>query len=173
MTFREPVVAFRAPRSGRDARDARIRNALYLPRRVPSRRQHYLDARCRHFLTAALLDECAFPTANYSFRHQEDPPAGRLVAAPATPRGNRPLDTLLSLARLPFRRRNGLLLLRSYLHDRRLWRYRACEARRLLAPVEGLVGVLMCSLSMGYFFVVVNRILQGQPQRSPTASGTD
>jgi hypothetical protein len=44
---------------------------------------------------------------------------------------------------------------------------------RLLAPVEGLVGVLMCSLSMGYFFVVVNRILQGQPQGSPTASGGD
>ncbi len=44
---------------------------------------------------------------------------------------------------------------------------------RLLAPVEGLVGVLMCGLSMGYFFVVVNRILQGQPQGSPTASGRD
>ncbi len=44
---------------------------------------------------------------------------------------------------------------------------------RLLAPVEGLVGILMCSLSMGYFFVVVNRILQGQPQESPTASGKD
>jgi Ion channel len=39
---------------------------------------------------------------------------------------------------------------------------------RLLAPVEGLVGVLMCSLSTGYFFVVVNRILQGQPQENPT-----
>jgi hypothetical protein len=44
---------------------------------------------------------------------------------------------------------------------------------RLLAPVEGLVGILMCSLSMGYFFVVVNRILQGQQQGSPTASGRD
>jgi hypothetical protein len=44
---------------------------------------------------------------------------------------------------------------------------------RLLAPVEGLVGVLMCSLSMGYFFVGVNRIFQGQPQGSPTASGGD
>jgi Ion channel len=44
---------------------------------------------------------------------------------------------------------------------------------RLLAPVEGLVGVLMCGLSMGYFFVVVNRILQGQPKESPTASGGD
>ena len=44
---------------------------------------------------------------------------------------------------------------------------------RLLAPVEGLVGVLMCGLSTGYFFVVVNRILQGQPQGTPTASGRD
>jgi voltage-gated potassium channel Kch len=44
---------------------------------------------------------------------------------------------------------------------------------RLLAPVEGLVGVLMCSLSMGYFFVVVNRILQGRSQGTPAASGRD
>jgi hypothetical protein len=44
---------------------------------------------------------------------------------------------------------------------------------RLLAPVEGLVGILMCSLSTGYFFVVVNRILQGQPQGVPNASGRD
>ncbi len=36
---------------------------------------------------------------------------------------------------------------------------------RLLAPLEGLVGVLMCGLSMGYFFVVVNRIHQRQPDR--------
>ena len=35
---------------------------------------------------------------------------------------------------------------------------------RLLAPFEGLVGVLMCSLCLGYFFVVVNRILQRQPE---------
>jgi hypothetical protein len=34
---------------------------------------------------------------------------------------------------------------------------------RLLAPLEGLVGVLMCALSMGYFFVVVNRMHQRQP----------
>jgi Ion channel len=34
---------------------------------------------------------------------------------------------------------------------------------RLLAPLEGLLGVLMCSLSMGYFFVVVNRLQQSQP----------
>jgi hypothetical protein len=35
---------------------------------------------------------------------------------------------------------------------------------RLLAPLEGLVGILMCSLSTGYFFVVVNRILQRDQQ---------
>ena len=45
---------------------------------------------------------------------------------------------------------------------------------RLLAPMEGLVGILMCSLSTGYFFVVVNRILQGQPQpTTPTASASN
>ncbi len=36
---------------------------------------------------------------------------------------------------------------------------------RLLAPLEGLVGVLMCGLSMGYFFVVVNHIHQRQPEK--------
>jgi hypothetical protein len=43
---------------------------------------------------------------------------------------------------------------------------------RLLAPLEGLVGVLMCGLSMGYFFVVVNRIHQRQPVRA-TATRED
>ena len=41
---------------------------------------------------------------------------------------------------------------------------------RLLAPLEGLAGVLMCSLSMGYFFVVVNRIQQCLSGRVPDAS---
>ena len=40
---------------------------------------------------------------------------------------------------------------------------------RLLAPLEGLVGVLMCALSMGYFFVVVNRIQQRLPERADSA----
>jgi len=31
---------------------------------------------------------------------------------------------------------------------------------RLLGPIEGLVGILMCGLSMGYFFVVVSRVYQ-------------
>ena len=31
---------------------------------------------------------------------------------------------------------------------------------RLLGPLEGLIGVLMCGLSTGYFFVVVSRLYQ-------------
>jgi hypothetical protein len=34
---------------------------------------------------------------------------------------------------------------------------------RLLAPIEGLMGVLMCGLSTGYFFVVVSRVHQARP----------
>ncbi len=34
---------------------------------------------------------------------------------------------------------------------------------RLLGPVEALVGVIMCGLSTGYFFVVVSRIHQWRP----------
>lgn len=33
---------------------------------------------------------------------------------------------------------------------------------RLLGPIEGLVGILMCGLSTGYFFAVVNYIRQTQ-----------
>jgi hypothetical protein len=33
---------------------------------------------------------------------------------------------------------------------------------RLLAPIESLVGVLMCGLSMGYFFVIASRIYQSR-----------
>lgn len=43
---------------------------------------------------------------------------------------------------------------------------------RLLAPVEGLIGVLMCGLSTGYFFVVGNFIYQ-RMQKSTTASASE
>jgi hypothetical protein len=33
---------------------------------------------------------------------------------------------------------------------------------RLLGPIEGLVGTLMCGLSTGYFFVVVSRTFQSR-----------
>ena len=33
------------------------------------------------------------------------------------------------------------------------------EEWRLLGPVEGLVGILMCGLSTGFFFVVVSKFL--------------
>src|ERR1035438_2922754 len=41
---------------------------------------------------------------------------------------------------------------------------------RLLGPIEGLMGVLMCGLSTGYFFVVVSRIHQSRPVKSNTVS---
>jgi hypothetical protein len=44
---------------------------------------------------------------------------------------------------------------------------------RLLATFEALVGVLMCGLSMGYFFVVVNHIHQEQPERVSAASDAE
>ncbi len=43
---------------------------------------------------------------------------------------------------------------------------------RLLAPIEGLLGILMCSLSTGFFFVVVSRIYQSQPGETTTVSST-
>jgi len=44
---------------------------------------------------------------------------------------------------------------------------------RLLAPIEGLVGVLMCGLSTGYFFVVVSRIHQSRPMKTDAASSAE
>jgi len=41
---------------------------------------------------------------------------------------------------------------------------------RLLAPLEGLMGVLMCGLSTGYFFVILNRVHQSQPGKATTIS---
>src|SRR5664280_929840 len=41
---------------------------------------------------------------------------------------------------------------------------------RLLAPIESLMGVIMCGLSTGYFFVIVSRIHQSQPVKSNTVS---
>ena len=44
---------------------------------------------------------------------------------------------------------------------------------RLLAPLEGLTGVLMCGLSMGYFFVVVNRMNLSPRPTNTTAPGKE
>ena len=44
---------------------------------------------------------------------------------------------------------------------------------RLLAPVEGLMGVLMCGLSTGYFFVVLSRIYQSRLGILTAASGSE
>ena len=44
---------------------------------------------------------------------------------------------------------------------------------RLLAPIEGLMGVLMCGLSTRYFFVVVSRIHQSRPVKSNTVSASE
>ena len=38
---------------------------------------------------------------------------------------------------------------------------------RMLGPVESLMGVLMCGLSTGYFFVVVSRIHQTRHRNPP------
>ena len=37
---------------------------------------------------------------------------------------------------------------------------------RLLGPVEGLMGVLMCGLSTGYFFVIASRIYQSRSAKA-------
>ena len=37
---------------------------------------------------------------------------------------------------------------------------------RLLGPIEGLMGVLMCGLSTGFFFVIVSRLHQSRPEKS-------
>jgi hypothetical protein len=44
---------------------------------------------------------------------------------------------------------------------------------RLLAPIEGLMGVLMCGLSTGLFFVIVSRLHQSQPEKSTAVSRTE
>ena len=41
---------------------------------------------------------------------------------------------------------------------------------RLLAPIEGLTGVLMGGLSTGFFFLILNRMHQSQPAKGTTAT---
>ena len=38
------------------------------------------------------------------------------------------------------------------------------EPWRMLGPIEGLTGILMCGLSTGIFFAMINRILLSRPQ---------
>lgn len=44
---------------------------------------------------------------------------------------------------------------------------------RLLGPIEGLMGILMFSLSTGYFFVVVSYIHQSRPLKDTAISPTE
>jgi len=44
---------------------------------------------------------------------------------------------------------------------------------RLLGPVEGLTGILMCGLSTGYFFVVVSHIHQSRHLKDTTVFTTE
>ena len=44
---------------------------------------------------------------------------------------------------------------------------------RLLAPIEGLTGILMCGLSTGYFFVVVSHIHQSRHVKATAVSSTE
>ena len=44
---------------------------------------------------------------------------------------------------------------------------------RMLGPIEGLLGVLMCGLSTGYFFVVGSHIYQSGLGRSTAASPSE
>ncbi len=44
---------------------------------------------------------------------------------------------------------------------------------RLLTPLEALVGVVMCGLSTGYFFVVVSRIHQWKPLKAADVPVTE
>jgi hypothetical protein len=44
---------------------------------------------------------------------------------------------------------------------------------RLLGPIEGLMGVLMCGLSTGYFFVIVSSIYQSRSRKATAASASD
>src|SRR5664280_1483396 len=43
---------------------------------------------------------------------------------------------------------------------------------RMLGPIESLMGVLMCGLSTGYFFVVVSRVHQSRHEKSAAVSST-
>ena len=44
---------------------------------------------------------------------------------------------------------------------------------RLLGPIEGLTGILMCGLSTGYFFVVVSHIHQSRHVKASAVPDTE
>lgn len=44
---------------------------------------------------------------------------------------------------------------------------------RLLGPIEGLTGILMCGLSTGFFFAVVSRIYQSWQAKATGLSTTE
>jgi hypothetical protein len=87
------------------------------PQRVRSDGRHTGRARCRYRRAAAVLEEVARPAADARLAHRLEAAPHDLVADPDSSGGDCGLGVVLSVARMPARRRSGVLLFRSHLHD--------------------------------------------------------
>ena len=80
---------------------------------------------------------------------------------------------LTSVGRLPARRRVGLLFFRGHYATVGYGDVVLQQPWRMLGPVEGLTGIMMCGLSTGFFFAVLNRVFRRQYSATPIVrSGT-
>ena len=109
------------------------------------------------------LDEFVRPAAKEALACHPQAAPHYLVADPAPPVGDFDLGIVLSVAWILPNAEAALYF--SGVTSTSLGYGDVVLAKpwRLLAPIEGLVGVIMCGLSTGYFFVVVSRIHQWKP----------
>jgi hypothetical protein len=98
--------------------------------------------------------------------HQPDAAPHDLVAGIAPSDGDLDLGLVLSVARMPANAESAFYFSGVTYTTLGYGDLVLAKPWRLLAPIEGLMGVLMCGLSTGYFFVVVSRIHQSRPGKA-------
>ena len=143
-----------------------LADALNNPQRVRPGRPHARRAYNGYRGTAPALDGFIFLAAKERLaRHAEAAPH-YLVADPAPSGGDFDLGIVLAVAWLLPNAEAAFYFSGVTYTTLGYGDVVLVKPWRLLAPIEGLVGVMMCALSTGYFFVVASRIHQWQPLRA-------
>jgi Ion channel len=155
------------------AQPSSIANALDIPQRVRSCGPHNVGACHGYRRPAAGTDEVARHAANGCLACHANAAPHDLVADPAPCCGDLDLGLVLFVARMYAQCGAAFYFSGVTYTTLGYGDVVLAEPWRLLAPVEGLMGVLMCGLSTGYFFVVLSRIHQSQPANATAVSTTD
>jgi hypothetical protein len=145
---------------------SRIADAYNNPQRVRPGSPYGHRAYRRYRGTAPALDGFVRPDSKEPLACHPQATPHYLVVDPASSGGDFDLGVVLSVVWLPPNAESAFYFSGVTYTSLGYGDVVLAKPWRLLAPIEGLVGVMMCGLSTGYFFVVVSRIHQWKPLKS-------